>query len=313
MPRQMSTIAVSFKVNGSMMNVLENAAGPSINHPSFSFTRSGSALSNGCGNEQANRAWQSKDRAIVNGATETLDLYDLAGVDIGAGAGLDALGQAIIFEEIVQIIIVNENAIGAAGILEIEPTAGVGWTPIGTHTVATGGALYGQGLLIKQQLDERGFDIDDGVNHQIDLSAVGGDVTYSIYILGRTDDEVSSSSSSSSVTSSSSSSSQSSPSSSSWSSHSSSSSSSSSVTSSSSSLSVTSSSSSSSVTSSSSSSSATSSSSSTSSLSNSSSSSSSSSATSSSSSLSATSSSSSSSSSSATSSGSSESSSSWSS
>ena len=253
MARQMDSMSISCKVSGTLKNVLDDATGPSINHPSFSFTKSGTALSNGIGNNQANRAWQSRSRTIVGAGSETLDLYDLAGVDIGAGAGLDGLGQAIVFEEIVQIIFVNENDAGDDGALEIEPAPANGWTPIGTHTIAVGGALYGQGLLVKQQLDGRGFDVEDGVSHQIKLSANGGDVTYSIYILGRHDDEESSSSSSSS---------QSDVSSSSWSSKSSSSlsefSSSSSVTSSSSSSSVTSSSSSSSATSSSSSSSATS-------------------------------------------------------
>jgi len=235
MVRQMSSISVSFKSSGTLQNVLDDNTGPSVNHPAFSFTKSGTAITNGIGNNQANRSWQSKDRAIVGGASETLDLYDMAGVDIGAGAGLDGLGQAIVFEEIVQLVIVNENEAGADGALEIEPGAPNGWTPIGTHTVATDGALYGQGVLIKQQLDERGFDVEDGVSHQLKLTANGGNVSYSIYILGRSDDEVSSSSSSSATSSSSNS--PSSMSSSSWSSKSSSSSatSSSSVTSSSSS------------------------------------------------------------------------------
>lgn len=259
MTRQMDSMSISFKVNGTLKNVLDDGTGPSINHPSFSFTKSGTALSNGIGNNQANRAWQSRSRTIAGAGSETLDLYDLAGVDIGAGAGLDGLGQAIVFEEIVQIIFVNENDAGDDGALEIEPAAVNGWTPIGIHTVAVGGALYGQGLLVKQQLDGRGFDVEDGVSHEIKLSANGGDVTYSIYILGRHDDEESSSSSSSLSSSSTSSSSFSSSSSSSTSSSSSvtssspSSWSSSSTSSMSSSSSATSSSSSSSATSSSSS------------------------------------------------------------
>jgi len=151
MARQMDSMSISFKVNGTLKNVLDDGTGPSINHPSFSFTKSGTALSNGINDNEADRSWQSKDRTILSGVTETLDLYDLAGVDIGAGAGLDGLGQAIVFEEIVLLVIVNENDVGDDGALEIEPSGAFGWTPIGSHTVALGGALYGQGALIKLQ------------------------------------------------------------------------------------------------------------------------------------------------------------------
>lgn len=207
MARQMDTMTISYRVSGTLKNVLADGTGPSINHPNFSFSRSSTVITNGIDSNQANRAWQSTGRTLAAGTSVTLDLYDLAGEDIGAGAGMDGLGQPITFEEIVAIVIVNENAVDTDGALEIAPAAVGGWTPIGTHTVASGGALYGQGLLIKQQLDGRGFDVQDGVSHRITLTANGGDVKYSIYLLARHDDEESSSSSSFSSLSSSSSSS----------------------------------------------------------------------------------------------------------
>ncbi len=202
-----------------------------VAHPNLSYAPS---LTNGLGDNQANRGWQSTNRPLANGATETLDLYDFAGTDIGAGVGLDGVGQAVVHEEIMAIAIVNENAMGAAGQLEIRPGPGNGWSPIGIHTVATGGALRGQGFMLKVQPAEAGFDVTDAANHMIRFTANGGALDYSIYLLARHDDNESSSSSSTSVSSSS------------WSSTSSSSSSSSSISASSSSGSQTSSSSSSS-------------------------------------------------------------------
>lgn len=208
MVRSLSSMKLTLKMTASLANLLTDASTVSIAHPNLSYNPS---LTSGVSANQANRAWQSKSRSLGSGATETLDLFDMAGVDIGAGAGLDGLGQAVSpFEEIMAIAIVNENAIGAAGILEIEPGAGTGWTPIGTHTAATGGGLRGQGMMVKSQPAEAGFEITDASSHLIKFTANGAALTYSLYILARHDDGESSSSSQSSSSSSPSSSSSSS-------------------------------------------------------------------------------------------------------
>lgn len=191
----------------------------------------------------ANRVWEDLDHDLASAGTQVVDLYDFAGIDIGAGSGLDSLGQALALENIVAIIIKHNSG---AGSLEIAPDASAGWSPIGSHTVATGGALKAGGLLAKYQNAEGGFALTDASSHRIILTATGGAVNYSMWVLGRDDDEESSSSSNSSSSSSVSSSSSSSISSSSSSSSSSLSSSSTSSLSSSSSSSVNSSSSSSS-------------------------------------------------------------------
>jgi hypothetical protein len=54
------------------------------------------------------------------------------------------------------------------------------------------------------QKAEDAFFIEDGISHTVRFGAVGGEVLYSIYALGRHDADASSSSSSSPVTSSSS-------------------------------------------------------------------------------------------------------------
>lgn len=193
---------ITIKFNGILRNTLDDNTVAESKHPVSDYSQS---LANGVLASRANRAWQSKNRTLSSGANEVLDLYDMGTVDIGAGAGLDGNGQAVAFEEIVGIMIVNENAVGVAGQLEIEPDATNGWAPIGSHTAATGGALRGQGCLVKSQVAEAGFDVTDASSHRIKLTANGGDVTYSIYLLARHDDDESSSSSSSQSSSSSSS------------------------------------------------------------------------------------------------------------
>lgn len=208
--RSLTSPKLNLKISAVVTNTLSDASTVTVSQPNLAYSKT---LTSGVSDSQANRGWQSLNRTIVAAHQETLDLYDLAAVDIGADAGRDAVGQLVVFEEIVAIAIVNENLSTAAGQLEILPAASEGWAPIGSHTVANGGALYGQGVLLKCQVAEAGFDVA-GSSHRLTLRASGGDVAYSIYLLARHDDEESSSSSSSvsslsSLSSSSSSSSQS--------------------------------------------------------------------------------------------------------
>lgn len=162
-------------------------------------------LSSGVSEDQANRVIDYSATIAASG-TLVIDLYDLGTLDMGAGAGLDLLGQAVIIEEIMLIMIKNKSA-ESGGVLQIAPDASNGWAPIGSHTVANGGALQPDGLLLKMQTDTVGFDVADASSHRIILTATGGDVDFRLVILGRHDDDESSSSSSSQSSSSQSSSS----------------------------------------------------------------------------------------------------------
>ncbi len=209
--RSLANPKVIVKLSGTVTNTLDDASTVSVSQPSLSYSQS---MADGISDSQANRGWQSKSRSLTEDSQEIIDLYNFAGLDIGAGDGNDAVGQALTLEEIVAIAIVNENDSDELGTLEILPSDSEGWTPIGTHTEATQGALLGQGMLLKVQPAEAAFDVSEG-SHRITLRAVNGAVDYSIYVLGRHDDDESSSSSSSISTSSSSTSSASSLSSSS--------------------------------------------------------------------------------------------------
>ncbi len=150
---------INVQVSGTLTNTLDDSTGGSIIHPSCSVSPT---LNNGIDEAQCNRGWQRRTITIVKDAQETISLYDMVGVDIGAGAGRDGLGQPITYEEIVAIVIFNENAAAAAGSLEVLPANSEGWTPIGSHTIANGGALQGQGGLVKYQTAGIGFEINRG-------------------------------------------------------------------------------------------------------------------------------------------------------
>lgn len=194
MTRNLSGPKLNVKLSGTYQNTLTDLAVVSITQPTLNYSKT---LTGGVSANQANRVWESKNRTLADTYQEIIDLYDFTGVDIGAGAGKDALGLDIIMEEVIAIAIVNENLVTEDGQLEIFPSASNGWQAIGSHTVANGGALLGQGCLFKSNVAENGFNVEKDEGSRITLRASGGSVTYSIYILGRSDDEESSSSSSS--------------------------------------------------------------------------------------------------------------------
>lgn len=195
--RSLSGLKLNLKLTATVLTTLDDLSSVTANQPVLTYAPS---LANGIEQNQADRGWHSEDRALANGAQEILDLH--RPYDIGVGVGKDATGQDLIFEEVVAIVVVNENAVGAAGLLEVFPSPSEGWAPIGSHTSATGGALAGQGMLTKVQLASGAFDVAEQ-KHRITFRAIGGAVTYSVYVLGRHDDEESSSSGSSSLSSSS--------------------------------------------------------------------------------------------------------------
>lgn len=190
-----SNLTLSFQAN--ITNTLDNG---SVSAAQILATLFQGTIQNGVGEGQANRAWASEDRALAAGANETLDLYQMSNIDIGAGAGNDGLGQACLFEEAILIAIKHESG---SGYLQVEPGTTNPITALGSHTVANGGALSEGGVRVFFEPGDVGFNLAAGTKN-VKFSAVGGDLTYSVYVLGRHDDDESSSTSSLSSTSSSS-------------------------------------------------------------------------------------------------------------
>jgi hypothetical protein len=207
MSNRSATSVVTLKFNSTISNALDTTAGgggPSVSQATIDATLLSGNIPNGINAGQANRAWASISRALGSGGNETLDLYQMIGLDIGAGSGNDALGQACLFEEIVCIIIKCED--GSAGQLQVEPGTSNPLNALGSLTVANGGALRAKGVRLWFESDEQGIDLSP-TKKSVKFTAMNGAVTYSIYIIGRNDDDESSSSSSLSSSSSTSSSS----------------------------------------------------------------------------------------------------------
>lgn len=197
MSNRSATATINLKFQAQIVNTLTNSSRTAANI--LADLLSGE-IPDGINSGQSNRAWCSEDRALASGANETLDLYQMSNIDIGAGTGKDALGQDCLFEEITVVII---KQVTGDGRLQIEPGTTNPLTALGSHTVATDGALRSGGLFVKIELGDSGINLSAGAKN-VKFTASGGALTYSIWILGRHDDDESTSSSSLSSTSSSS-------------------------------------------------------------------------------------------------------------
>lgn len=153
------------------------------------------SLTSGVEATSANRAWECRSQEIVSGATLDIDIYDFANFDIGAGLGRDALGQIMDLEEVVLLIIKQSSGTGRLEIMPSRPANDVDWIP--TMTVANQGALKNGGLFALYNPATDAYDVEDGTAHMLRLGANGGDVQFDMIVLGKHDDEASSSSSAS--------------------------------------------------------------------------------------------------------------------
>ena len=153
-------------------------------------------LASGIETGQANRAWEI-EISLPGGSSQTgLYLTTFQKHNTGAGLSRDGLGQLLTMEEIVAIAIVNK---AGPGWLEVNNPAGgltteVDWIP--TLKMSKGNALKPGGAVLFYQPDTDAFDVDVGTNDLLHLRSRIGAVTAGVYILGRHDDEASSSSSS---------------------------------------------------------------------------------------------------------------------
>lgn len=172
--RTLTSPKVTMKMDATIQNLMDDGTA-SVGVLNGNIT---DVLTTGADVDQANRGWQYRGKTLASGASITIDLFDITTLDIGAGAGLDAVGQSISpFEEIVAILIVNDNLSTVAGQLEVIPASSQGWTPIGSHTAATGGALRGQGALMKYQPAEAAFDVP-GANSNSRITRTRGKIMH---------------------------------------------------------------------------------------------------------------------------------------
>lgn len=207
--RSLTSTKLSISLSTTLTNTLEDSTKNATSQVGLAPIKS-LTLTSGVKTGQANRAWENNQITITENSNLEINLATFAGQDIGVGAGNDAVGLAMDLQEIVWIYIENTSTelAGAAGgpFLEVMPATASGWTPIGEHEHSKGASIGAGGIIFKSNTGQAGFDVIPGTSERIRLTAKEGDVTCKIMILGRNDDDESSSTSSQSSSSSSSSS-----------------------------------------------------------------------------------------------------------
>lgn len=143
------------------------------------------AFSNGTGAGKVQRHWEDQ-RTLTTGATEDIDVYDFGALDIGAGAGLDALGQSMALTGIKAVLITNLST--STGNLEVGNKAattawqsmfvGSGDADAACITLAPGASF----LYIDPSA--AGLAVADTSNHLLTMTDSGGGCVYEIHILG---------------------------------------------------------------------------------------------------------------------------------
>lgn len=179
----LSGISVQAKVSATLQNSVDGGAQTGSVAQGATITPA-TSLSSGTGANQANRFWSDTERTLTSGNSFTLDVYDLGSVDIGAGAGKDALGQAWAITEVVGILIRNKSTSAGSLVVGGDGTTAC-WNSIfngdddGAITLGPGGFLE----LFKP--GDPAYAVADSTNHLLKFAASGGDVTYEIHLLAR--------------------------------------------------------------------------------------------------------------------------------
>ena len=136
-------------------------------------------FANGLGDDQIDIAWESKDRTLSDGNNEDLNLFDLSGLDLGAGSGLDPLGQSVAMTELVLLYIHNRSVailtIGGAASNELTAIFGAS----GDKSIIP---AWGFSLLVAPK--NAGFAVTTTTD-ALRIAASGAAATYDIVVLGR--------------------------------------------------------------------------------------------------------------------------------
>ena len=140
-------------------------------------------LTNGTSANQANRIWQDTGRFLASSGTEDLDLYDLGSIDIGAGAGKDALGQTFTLAEVVALC-VYLHPTSAGNLLVGGKGTSAAWTsPFSANTDKL--TIKPGGMFFLYAPTDPAYAVVDSTNHLLKLEASGGACTYDVAVLGR--------------------------------------------------------------------------------------------------------------------------------
>jgi len=142
-------------------------------------------LTDGTVDDQANRIWTSQGRSLADTASSTIDVYDFAGEDIGAGDGKDPFGQTMLLAEVVMLLVKNTSPSTGGDLVVGGDGTTAAWNSIFNGSDTAEAVVQPGGALMIQARYDGAYAVADITNHLLKLSASGGAVTYDVVIAGR--------------------------------------------------------------------------------------------------------------------------------
>lgn len=186
MAEQLANIQITAEISATLQNVIDNSEVTAEADQGIDFSPA-TSVSSGTSADQADRAWQDVQRELAAGASENIDLYDLASIDIGAGAGRDALGQTNTYAELVGLIVtVDADSQGSLVIGGEGSAAAFNSIFDGSDSAKLG--PFGPGAVqMMFRPDDPAWSISDGSNHLLQFAESTGanSVKYSVAALLR--------------------------------------------------------------------------------------------------------------------------------
>ncbi len=192
MPEAISNFKLVAKLLGNLQLSIDTAA-QTASVPQGRNVTPNTAITNGTGANQADRAWaigvgDDNPRTLASGANEDLDLYDLAAIDIGAGAGKTALGQDWTLAEIVAVLFhVDPDSDGTMVIGGGGAATALNSFFNGSDSAQLGPFGADGGVLLWNHGVANAFAVADVTNHLLKITeaSAGGVLSYRAVVLGR--------------------------------------------------------------------------------------------------------------------------------
>ncbi len=174
-----ATGAIKVQVEAKITNSDTNAGDVTFN---INDAISNLFNTSGTGDDQFDRLWFDKGRAVTSASSEDIDVYDLAAFDAGFGAGADALGQTVTFAEITGIVIKNYGP----GVLICgnKNTAAAFQQPFNSSDTGAV-SIPDEGIFVLTAPKDGNFTVTDTSDHLLTVTASGGNITYDVYLFGR--------------------------------------------------------------------------------------------------------------------------------
>jgi hypothetical protein len=166
-----------------LQNTIESGTFTTSVTQELSYTP-GTAFTSGTTANKADMVWCDNARTITSGNTEDIDVYDLAAFDIGGGAGKDAVGLSWVAVEITTILVTSSTA--SVGDLHVGGKAATtAWnSPFNSDDDALVVVKPG-GMFMLHAPTDAAYAVADTTNHLLTMGASGGNVTYSVMLVGR--------------------------------------------------------------------------------------------------------------------------------